>query len=238
MRLPLESIEEISQSKIHLFPRILDDSVRGLLLPAQISLYHGPERAPLSILAHSFAVSAVRGNDSLCVFLDSGSNYSSALARSFCSSATESVDILQRIIVGPILGLDDFVDKMEQLGTMDKISLIVLDSLTGALNLTAAPGTRGRQRNLFWALDSMRHLINSLGAHAMITDHSSRNWISGFQQPIGGNVLSHAVDSVVLVDRLRPDDDVFRILIERTSVTPPPSDVILRIGAKGIRSIR
>ncbi len=238
LRLPLESIEELSESKIHLSPGIIHYSLNRILLPTQISLFHGPERAPLSILAHSFAVSAVKGNDTICVFLDSGSNYSSNLARSFCSSSAESLDVLQRIIVGRVLGLDDLVDKIEQLKNMGKVSLVVLDSLTGSLNLTGAPGTCGRQRNLFEALDSMRHLINSLDAHVMITDHSSRNWNSGIQQPIGGNVVSHAVDSVILVDRLRPDDDIFRVLIERTSTSSPLPGVILRIGAKGIRSIR
>ena len=238
LRLPLESIEESSESKIHLSLGILNHSLGKILLPAQISLFHGPERAPLSILAHSFAISAVRGNDSICVFLDSGSNYSSMLARTFCSSSTESSDFLKRIIIGQVLGLDDLVDKIEQLQNMDQVSLVILDSLTGTLNLTGAPGEKGRQRTLFGALDSMRHLINCLDTHVMITDHSARNWGSGIQQPIGGNVLSHAVDSVILVDRLRPHDDVFRILIERTSISSPPPGVILRINTKGIHSIR
>lgn len=238
MRVPLESIEDISKSKIQLSPRILNNTLGGLFLPTQVSLFHSPERAPLTVLAHSVAVSAAKLDESICVFLDSGTNYSPTLVRSLCNSSKESSDILKRIIIGPVLSLDDIVEKVTLLEDMGTVSFVVLDSLTGALNLTGAPGTRGRQRALFGALDSIRHLINNLDTHVMITDHSSRNWISGDHQPIGGNVLSHAVDSVVLVDRLRTGDDIFRIHIERTSITPSPSGVILRISAKGIRSIR
>lgn len=238
MRVPLESIKDVSEPNIHLSPRILHNSLGGIFLPTQISLFHGSERAPLSILAHSIAVSAAKVNEAICVFLDSGSNYSPSLIRSLCTSSIESSDVLRRIIVGQVLGLDDVVDKASLLQDMGDVSLVVLDSLTGVLNLTGAPGTRGRQRTLFGALDSIRHLINRLETHVIITDHSSRNWSSGVQQPIGGNVLSHAVDNIVLVDRLKSGDDVFRILIERASISSPPPGVILRIGAKGIRSIR
>lgn len=238
MRIPLESIEEQSQSLIRLSPRVLKDSIGDILLPQQISLFHGPERAPLSIIAHSIAVSAARTNDHICVFLDSGSNYSPHLVRSLCDSTTESKIILERIVIGQVLGIDDVVEKFEMLKQMGKISIVILDSLTGALNLTGPPGTRGRQRSLFAALDSIRRVNNSLDAHFMITDHSSRNWISGEPTPIGGNVVSHAVDSVVLVDRLRSGDDLVRILIERSTTPSPPPGVIIRAGSKGIRSIR
>jgi len=81
-------------------------------------------------------------------------------------------------------------------------------------------------------------VINDIDAHVMITDHSSRNWFSGQPIPIGGNVLSHAVDSVIRVDRLREGEDVVRILVERCTLPSPPPGVILRVGSNGIRSIR
>lgn len=238
LRAPLESIKEISEPIIHLTPRILHNTLGGLLSPAQISLFHSSERAPLSILAHSIVVSAARMNDTTCVYLDSGNNYSPSLVRSLCTSSIETSNISQRIIVGQVLGLDDVVDKITMLKEMENVPLIVLDSLTGTLNLTDNPGTKRRQRTLFGALDSIRHLINTLDTHIMITDHSSQNWSSGIPQPIGGNVLSHAVDNVILVDRLRTGDDLFRILIERSTLSSPQSAVVIRIGARGIRSIR
>ena len=238
MRLPLEAMDELTEPHIRLRPRILNNTIGDLFVPQQISLFHGPERAPLSILAHAVIVSAARMNSASCVFLDSGTNYSSTLVKSLCHSQDESSKVLEKIIVGKILGLDDVVEKFEMLNDLGGVSLVVLDSLTSALNLTGAPGTKGRQRSLFSALDSIRRVINELDTHIMITDHSSRNWISGQSIPIGGNVLSHAVDSVVRVDRLRKEEDVVRILVERCTLPTPPPGVIVRAGMKGIRSIR
>ena len=170
--------------------------------------------------------------------MDSGTNYSPNLIRSLCESKQESTDILQRIIVGPILSLEDVVEKFEQLQMMGNISLIVLDSLTGALNLTGAPGSPGRQRTLFSVLDTIRQAINKLNSHVMITDHSSNDWLSGTPTPIGGNVLSHAVDSVVYVDKLPRREKLVRILIERSAVFSQSPGVIVKITPRGIRSIR
>ena len=170
--------------------------------------------------------------------MDSGTNYNSELVKSLCASPDESKKVLEKISVGSVLGLDDVVEKIEMLRDFGEVSLVVLDSLTGALNLTGAPGSRDRQRNLFGALDSIRRVANDIDTHVMITDHSSRNWTTGQPAPIGGNVLSHAVDSVVLVDRLRQGADVVRILVERCTLPSPPSGVMVKVGAKGIRSIR
>lgn len=238
MRAPLETLEEITESLIRIHPRVLNDTIGKIFLPQQISLFHGKERAPLSVLAHTIAVSAARIENSSCVFLDSGTNYSTNLIRSLCESKQESTAILQKIIIGPILSLDDVVEKFELLQQMGNISLIILDSLTGALNLTGAPGSQGRQRTLFGVLERIRQAINKLNAHVMITDHSSRDWFSGAPTPIGGNVLSHAVDSVVFVDKLPQRDKLVRILIERSPVFSHPPGVIVKISPKGIRSIR
>ena len=238
MRQPLESIDTITEPYIRLQPRLLDTTIGELFIPQQISLFHGPERAPLSILAHAIIVSAARMENASCVFLDSGTNYSSSLVKSICHSQDDSSQVLEKIVVGQVLGLEDVVEKVKMLRDFGEVSLVVLDNLTGALNLSGAPGSKGRQRTLFGALDSIRRVINDIDAHVMITDHSSRNWMSGQPIPIGGNVLSHAVDSVIRVDRLRKGEDIVRILVERCALPSPPSGVILRVGSKGIRSIR
>ena len=238
MRLPLESIDAITEPNIRLRPRLLNETIGDLFVPQEISLFHGPERAPLSILAHAIIVSAARMESASCVFLDSGTNYSSTLVKSLCNPQDDSVEVLEKIVVGQVLGLDDVVEKVEMLRDFGKVSLVVLDNLTAALNLSGAPGSRERQRILFGALDSIRRVINDIDTHVMITDHSSRNWISGKPIPIGGNVLSHAVDSVIRIDRLREGEDLVRILVERCTLPSPPPGVILRVGSKGIRSIR
>jgi RecA/RadA recombinase len=223
---------------IRLYPRVLNDTIGAIFLPQHISLFHGKERAPLTILAHAAIMSAARIEGTSCVYLDSGTNYSPPLIRSLSASRAESTELLKRIIVGQVLSLDDILEKAVQLHKIGNISLIVLDSLTGALNLTAAPGSRGRQRKLFGTLDAVRRMINSLNTHFMITDYSSRDWISGEPTPVGGNVLSHAVDSIVLVDRLHTGDALTRILIERSAQPSVPPGVIVRADSKGIRTIR
>lgn len=238
MRLPLESINTITEPQIRLRPRILNNTIGELFVPQQISLFHGPERAPLSTLAHAVIVSAAKMKTASCVFLDSGTNYSTSLVKSLCQSKDESSQVLEKIVVAQVLGLADVVEKVEMIHNLGEVSIVVLDNLTGALNLTGAPGTKGRQRNLFGALDSIRRVINELDTHVMITDHSSENWTSRRPVPIGGNVLSHAVDSVVQVDRLRQGEDTVRILVERCALPSTPPGVIVKIGAKGIRSIR
>jgi len=237
LKQPLETIDVATKPQIQLKPRILNDTIGDLFLPQQISLFHGPERAPLSTLAHAAVVSAARMGTS-CVFLDSGTNYSPSLMRSLCHSKDELVKMLEKVVIGSILGLDDVIEKIKMMRDFRDVSLIVLDSLTGALNLTGAPGSKDRQRNLFTTLDSIRRVVNDIDAHMMITDHSSRDWTSGQSNPIGGNILAHAVDSVILVDRLRNKENIVRILVERCTLPSPPPGVIVKLGPKGIRSIR
>jgi len=158
--------------------------------------------------------------------------------KSLCHSQDELVKVLEKVVVGSILGLDDVIEKIKMMRDFGDVSLIILDSLTGALNLTGAPGSKNRQRNLFTTLDSIRRVVNDIDAHMMITDHSSRDWSSGQSNPIGGNILAHAVDSVILVDRLRNKENMVRILVERCTLPTSPSGVIVKLGPKGIRSIR
>jgi len=136
------------------------------------------------------------------------------------------------------MGLADIETAMNMLPDLENISVIILDSLTGALNLTGAPGTKGRQRELFHTLGTIRKTVNKFDAHALITDYSSNNWISGEPAPIGGNVLSHAVDSVVRIDRLRINENLIRILTERCSVSKNPPSIIIRADSKGLRSMK
>jgi RecA/RadA recombinase len=238
LRVPLESLDGMNVPHIRLCPRVLNDTIGGLFLPQQISLFHGKTRAPLTILAHAAIVSAARIEGTSCVYLDSGTNYSPPLVRSLSASRAESAELLKRVIVGQVLSLDDISEKVIKLQEMGNISLVVLDSLTGAMNLTDAPGSRGRQRKLFGTLDAVRRTINRLNTHFMITDYSSHDWLSGEPTPLGGNVLSHAVDSVVLVDKLQPGKGLTCILIERCTQPAIPPGVIIRTDSKGIRTIR
>ncbi|MFW9982651.1 MAG: hypothetical protein ACFFE3_12140 [Candidatus Thorarchaeota archaeon] len=235
MRVPLESLNVPIETRIRFTPRVLERIFNSIVLPRTISLLHGPERAPLSIIAHNIAVSAAKSNDDAkCVFLDSGSNYSPSLVRMIASSS----DILERILVGNIMGLSDTTEMIRNLPRLSGISIIILDSLTGTLNLTGGPGTKGRQRELFHTLEILRKTVNQYDTHLLITDFSSKNWVSGEHSPIGGNVLSHAVDSVVRVDRLKKGENLIRILTERCTYSRNPPGIIVRADSKGIRSIK
>jgi predicted ATP-dependent serine protease len=235
LRLPLETIEVPSDLKIRYTPRVLEQTFESIILPRTISVLHGSERAPLSILAHSIAVSAAKSlDDAQCVFLDSGTNYSPSLVRAISPNS----GVQERILVGNVMSLSDIVEMMSNLREFSNVSLIVLDSLTGALNLTGAPGTKGRQRELFSTLESLRLAANQFDTHVLITDHSSRNWSTGEMAPIGGNVLSHAVDSVVRTNRLREGENLVRIHVERCTALKKPPGIIVRADWKGIRSMR
>lgn len=239
MRVPLEALDFPTEPLIRFTPRVLEQSFGSIVLPRQISLLHSSERAPLSIVAHGVAVSAARSlKNAKCVFLDSGTNYSPILARSICPPNEKVSEVLDRIIVGQVMGLTDIEEMMGRLSELSNISVVIIDSLTGSLNLTGAPGTKGRQRELFHTLERIRLAVNKYNTHALITDHSSRNWISGEPTPIGGNVLSHAVDSVVRIDRLRTNANLIRILTERCAAPKNPPSIIVRADSKGIRSMK
>ncbi len=224
---------------IRFTPRVLEQAFGSIILPRQISLLHSSERAPLTIVAHGVAVSAARSlPDAKCVFLDSGTNYSPSLIRTICPSTDDTVDVLERIIVGQVMGLADIEEAIGMLSGLNDVSVVILDSLTGALNLSGAPGTKGRQRELFRTLETARKAVNKFNAHVLITDYSSKNWISGDPSPIGGNVLSHAVDSVLRIDRLRTNENLIRILTERCAAPKNPPSIIIRADSKGLRSMK
>jgi KaiC/GvpD/RAD55 family RecA-like ATPase len=229
MRTPLDSLDVRSHPIISLTPKPLDSLLGSVLLPEQLSLLHGPERSPLTSLAHAITISAARHNEKQAVFIDSGSNYSPTLARAMCDSKKETTSILSRIVVGEVMSLSDLENLSTSIHDLGNVSIIVLDSLTGVLNLSGAPGSAGRQ---------LRGLVNELGTHLMMTDHSTRNWSSGRPTPIGGNVLAHAIDSVVRVDRLDVGKNLVRVLVERSTKGPETQAVILVEGKDGLRTYR
>lgn len=236
-RLPLDELNHAPSQKLKMRSSQLSMLLGGQIMQGQISLLHGPDRAPLSFLSHFVAIDSLRSSKvGVAVFIDSGSNYSPVLARRFCG-AYYATRLLNRLVVAKVLSLNDLDEIAENVESLERVNLVVLDSLTGVLNLSGSPGTKSRQRSLFRALETLRSLVNELDIHLLMTDHSSRNWTSGRPTPIGGNVLAHAVDSVLRIDRLDAGKDMVRILVERSPVVPITESLILRIGHTGIRGI-
>ena len=236
LTIPLDSVDVPDESVIRLVPKQLDAVFGSVLIPGQISLLHGPERSPLTLLVHAVAVAAVKSGGK-SVFLDSGSNYSPKVARTLCRSSAFPERVLKGITVGQVMSLRNLEDTAKQATDMADVTIVILDSLTGVLNLTGAPGSKGRQRKLFAALEVLRKLVNTNHVHLLMTDHSTKKWSTGKPSPIGGNVLVHGVDSLVRVDRLDVMADAVRLLVERSPVSPPPGGVVVRISANGIKSI-
>jgi hypothetical protein len=136
------------------------------------------------------------------------------------------------------MGLLDVVEMLDNLDQLSDVLVIILDSLTGSLNLTGAPGTRGRQRELFHTLEKLRETANKINSHVLITDHSSKNWNTGEYSPIGGNVLAHAVDNVVRIVRLQEGVNLIRIQVERWIAPEKPPGIIVKADSRGIRLMR
>ena len=237
LAVPLNSIDIATEPVTRLVPRQLDRVLGQLLIPGQVSLIHGPDRSPLTTIAHAVAVGAVKSGGR-SAYLDSGSNYSSALARVLCNRSGSPEDLLKEISVGPVMSLADLEGMVLQVSSIEGITMVVVDSLTGVLNLTGAPRSKGRQRKLFATLEVLRGVVNDNNIHLFITDHSTRNWNSGTPSPIGGNVIAHGVDSIIRVDRLAVKEGMFRLEVERSPVNPADKGVIVQIGLNGIRSIK
>ncbi len=235
--IPLDSIDIPTESVTRLVPRQLDSVLGQLLVPGQVTLIHGPDRSPMTTIAHAVAVGAVKSGGR-SAYLDSGSNYSSALARALCNRSGSPEDLLKEIAVGPVMSLADLEGMVLQVSSMEGITMVVVDSLTGVLNLTGAPRSKGRQRKLFATLEVLRGVVNDRSIHLFITDHSTRKWNSGTPHPIGGNVIAHGIDSLVRVDRLAVKEGMFRLEVERSPVNPADKGIIVRIGPNGIKSIK
>ena len=171
------------------------------------------------------------------VYFDTGNNFRPELLRRIIKDDENPEDLLARIKRAPIFGLDDLIKGAQAVQALDEVTVVVLDSLTGALNLTASPGHKGRQRMLFNTLEVLRELVNDTGVHVLMTDHSSRRWSTGEAKPIGGNVLVHDVDSIVRIDSLLERTDYVRILVERCPLSPQESGVVLEMTTKGFKGI-
>ncbi len=238
VRLPLDRLRTSDKPMTKLRLNQLNSVLGNILAKGQISLLHGPERAPLTYLAHTIAFdSVIETKDGVSVFVDSGNNYSPTLVRFLCNATHHGPDILRRIIVANVLSLSELEEIAVQMSLLDKVNIAVLDSLTGVLNLTGAPGSKGRQRALFRSLETLRKIVNRLEIHLVITDHSSRSWDSGQLTPIGGNVIAHAVDSVLRVDKLDVGQSMIRILVERSPLQPSSGSVIVRTTLTGTKKI-
>ena len=232
--LPLDKMKIDEQPLVKLRPRPLDDTLGRVMLPNQISLIHSSERKPLTTLAHSITVGGLLdGGQS--VFIDSGNNYSPQLIRAFLG---KEENLLKNVIVGQVLELTDLQELAHGIGCMRDVRVVVVDSLTGVLNLTGKVGSKSRQRALFHTLEVLRVLVNDCGLHVTMTDHSSPDWKSGKMKPIGGNVLAHGVDTTVHVMYIDAATDALKVQVERSPVHPLPMPVIVRLGLKGARTLR
>ena len=233
--LPLDNMNIDEQSLVKMRPRPLDDTLGQVILPNQISVLHSSERKSLTTIAHTVAVGGLLdGGQS--VFIDSGNNFSPQLMRSLLGKKEEA--LFKNVIVGQVLELSDLQELSYGIATMRDVRVVVIDSLTGVLNLTGQPGTKGRQRGLFHTLEVLRTLVNDNNLHVTMTDHSSPDWSTGAQKPVGGNVLAHGVDTTVHVISIDAATDALKVQVERSPVHPLPTPVIVRLGLRGARTLR
>lgn len=214
---------------------MLDAVVGRILVPSQVSVFHSEERFPLTALAHAAVLGACTNNQD-CIYCDSGSNFNPQLIRVLSNG--QQKDVLNRVKVANPMSLIELESILQTVPSLGPISLVVIDSLTGIMNLSSAPGSKERQRQLFKTLDTLREIVLDTNTHLLLTDHSAKNWRTGEFRPIGGNVIDHAVDSVVSVSALDEIPDAVRIHVERTPITPNPGGVILKVGHRGIRSLK
>jgi predicted ATP-dependent serine protease len=230
----LDDIKTENNQMFRLKPRVLDNIVGQIILPGQISVIHGKERFPLTAIAHAVAIGGARAGLS-SIYLDSGSNFSPQLARAMADGENK---VLDQIKIGEVFNLQNLQDLATQSKNMKNIAVIVIDSLTGVLNMSSPPGSKTRQRHLFATLEVLRELVYETNVHLLMTDHTTKNWRTGELRPIGGNVIEHAVDSVINVSTLEELSEGVRIHVERCSVTPNPGGIVVRIGHRGIRSLK
>ena len=231
---PLDELSVPQHSLVSLRPKQLDAALGPVIVPQQISLVHGPDRAPLTLIAHAVVAGGLP-DGGRSVFLDSGGNYSPNLMRSLLSR--DPSDTIGRIIVGPVFGLSDLSDAIENVFKMDNVRVIVLDSLTAVLNMTGDVGSKNRQRNLFRVLELLRGLVIEKDIHVLMTDYSQKDWKTGELKIIGGNVLTHGIDTSVYCSAIRDIDDGILVTVERSPVFPLPNPVAVKIGPKGSRPL-
>lgn len=231
--LPLEEMTFTEESLVSLKPLPLDNTLGRVILPNQISLIHSSERKPLTIIAHTLAVGGVL-NGGQSVFIDSGNNFSPTLIRALLGKYE---NLLKNVIVGQVLELTDLQDLAQGVACMRDVRVVVVDSLTGVLNLSGSVGSKNRQRALHHTLEVLRILVNDNNLHVALTDHSSRDWESGTTKPVGGNVVAHGVDTTVHIASMDIAQDGLRIQVERSPIHPLPDPVVVKLGLKGARTL-
>ncbi len=232
--LPLEEMKFVEESLVQLRPRPLDSTLGRVILPNQISLIHSSERKPLTTIAHAITAGGVLvGGQS--VFIDSGNNFSPSLIRSLLG---KDEGLLKNVVVGQVLELADLQDLVQGIGCMRDVRVVVVDSLTGVLNLSGRGGPKDRQRALHHTLEVLRILVNDNDLHVTLTDHSSLDWESGITKPVGGNVVAHGVDTTIHIASMAMPEDSFRIQVERSPIHPIPDPVVVKLGLKGARTLR
>ncbi|MGQ4912813.1 MAG: hypothetical protein ACP6KW_11635 [Candidatus Thorarchaeota archaeon] len=231
----LDEMHVETSTLVRLSPRQLDATLGTVILPQQVSLIHGPERAPLTLVAHAIAAGGVLAGGR-SVFLDSGGNYRPNLIRALLG--TEATESVGRMVVAPVFGLPDVPTALEGIHGMGNVRVVVLDSLTGALNLSGDSGSKKRQRALFRVLELIRELVLTEAIHFVMTDYSSRDWKTGQVRIIGGNVLAHSIDTSVYCSAIRTIEDGILVSVERSPVIPLPDSVAIKIGFRGARSLK
>ncbi len=236
-RVSLEQFTETNEHRFSLLPRKLDTTLGSLLLPQQITVMHGTERAPMSVIAHAVCLAATK-NEYRAVYLDSGNNYSPGLTRRLLDYWKMSREVTERLAVARLKDLHIIKEIADDIREMEDVAIIVVDSLTAALNLTAPPSSKDRQRLLFSVLESLRGLVNDTDSHLLLTDHSSIDWKRGERKPLGGNVIQHGVDSIVSITPLDVEKGMVSIMVDQTPVVPVPNGAVFRIDHRGIRTIK
>ena len=231
--LTLDNAQEDNLPIVALSPKKLQQILGRTLVSGEISLLHGKERSLLTLLTH-FICTSIGISGQNVVYLDSGRNFSPIIIKKMSASLSkkESADVLSRISIGELYSLEDIKTISSQIDEVNSPSLIALDNLTGLLNLSASPGKKGRQRRLFAALEETRRLVNRTNVHVLITDHSTVDWQSGSFKPIGGNVVTHAVDSLSLITKLE-SEDVVNIKVERSPHVKAPAGLLIRLNHLG-----
>ncbi|MCK5151291.1 MAG: hypothetical protein KAQ65_05615 [Candidatus Thorarchaeota archaeon] len=236
-RVSLDQFTGKNEHRFSLLPRKLDTTLGSLLLPQQITVMHGTERAPMSVIAHAVCLAATR-KGYMAVYLDSGNNYSPDLTRRLLDYWKMSKEVTERLAVARLKDLHIIEEIVDGIQEMDDVAIIVMDSLTSALNLTSSPASKDRQRLLFSVLESLRGLVNDTDSHLLLTDHSTIDWKRGERKPQGGNVIQHGVDSVVNVLSLDVEKDLVSIMVDQTPVVPVPNGSVFKIDHRGIRTIK
>lgn len=215
---------------VKLRPEQLDAIVGPVFTDSQISIFHGPERGLLTEMTHIIALGGVYA-DNRSLYLDAGAGFSPDLLRRF-GETIEAEQALAKIQVGKILSLADLETAVAYAGTHG-FRVVVVDSLTSAMNLSGKPMTKNIQRRLYSSLEKLRAEVNKHGLHLMLTAYSSK----GAKKAIGGNVLAHAVDSSVRIEKLDVADCAVRILLQFSPTSNSEQAVVVRLSPCGLESM-